>query len=93
MSTSAYPLLSAYFLTTYRYKRMRLITRVYGTPSSTYQEEKATNCWLMEQSHVRRGQKAQYCIPGSFCMAQNVMVNANRLATVKIRTMKISIFC
>ena len=28
---SAYPLLSAYFLTTYCYKRMRLITRVYGT--------------------------------------------------------------
>ena len=33
MSISAYPLLSAYFLTTYCYKRMRLITRVYG------------NCW------------------------------------------------
>ena len=29
-SISAYPLLSAYFLTTYRYKRMRLIIRVYG---------------------------------------------------------------
>ena len=30
-SISAYPLLSAYFLTTYAYKRMRLITRVYST--------------------------------------------------------------
>ena len=29
-SISAYPLLSAYFLTTYAYKRMCLITRVYG---------------------------------------------------------------
>ena len=47
---------------------------------------------LVGQSHVRRGQKAQYCIPGNFCMAQNVMVNANRLATMKIRTIKISIF-
>ena len=28
-STIAYPLLSAYFLTAYAYKRMRLITRVY----------------------------------------------------------------
>ena len=27
---SAHPLLSAYFLTSYTYKRMRLITRVYG---------------------------------------------------------------
>ena len=32
-SISAYPLLSAYFLTTYAYKRMRLITRVYGNNS------------------------------------------------------------
>ena len=29
-SISAHSLLSAYFLTTYTYKRMRLITRVYG---------------------------------------------------------------
>ena len=29
-SVGAYPLLGAYYLTAYRYKRMRLITRVYG---------------------------------------------------------------
>ena len=33
-SISAYPLLSAYFPTTYAYKRMRLITRVYGMRAS-----------------------------------------------------------
>ena len=31
ISISAYPLLSAYFLSTYAYKCVRLITRVYGT--------------------------------------------------------------
>ena len=35
-SISAYPLLSAYFPTTYAYKRMRLITRVYGTLFDMY---------------------------------------------------------
>ena len=29
--TSTYPFLSAYYRSVYRYKRMRLLTRVYGT--------------------------------------------------------------